>query len=406
MAAACGTPSLGGRNVFERHQGGERVILVALDFGKPDFEEAQAELRLLSKGAGLEILGEVQGKRSRPDAALFVGSGKADEIAALVVSTQADVVIFNHELSPAQERNLERRLHCRVIDRTSLILDIFARRARSAEGKLQVELAQLQHMSTRLVRGWTHLERQRGGVGMRGPGEKQLETDRRLLGIRVKALRERLAKLGKQRRTQRRSRSRQQVLSVALVGYTNAGKSTLFNALTRAGAYAADQLFATLDTTTRKMYLPRLSETPDGEPIGGEVVLSDTVGFITNLPHELVASFRATLEATTEADLLLHVIDSASAGRERQIEAVDTVLAEIGADAVPQLKVYNKLDLIGIAPGVGRDEYGKLQSVYVSAQTGAGLELLRDALSEILVAARDRDDVDAPDEFSSQPLSV
>ena len=364
--------------MFERHAGGERVILVAVDFGDPDFSESVAELRLLASGAGLAILGEVQGKRSRPDAALFVGSGKADEIAAQVAATEADVVIFNHELSPAQERNLERRVHCRVIDRVSLILDIFARRAQSAEGKLQVELAQLQHLSTRLVRGWTHLERQRGGVGMRGPGEKQLETDRRLIGVRVKALRERLAKLGKQRRTQRRSRSRQHVLSVALVGYTNAGKSTLFNALTRAGTYAADQLFATLDTTTRKVYLPQV----------GEVVLSDTVGFITRLPHDLVAAFRATLEATAEADLLLHVIDSASPARERQIEAVDKVLAEIGADAVPQLRVYNKLDLTGVAPGVGRDEYGKLQSVYVSAQTGAGLELLRDALSEILLASR------------------
>ena len=373
------SPVYGESNVFERHEGGERVILVALDLGAPDFTEGVAELRLLSKGAGLEILGEVLGKRSRPDAALFVGSGKADEIAALVAATDADVVIFNHELSPAQERNLESRMHCRVIDRTSLILDIFARRARSAEGKLQVELAQLQHVSTRLVRGWTHLERQRGGVGMRGPGEKQLETDRRLIGVRVKALRERLAKLGKQRRTQRRSRGRQNVLSVALVGYTNAGKSTLFNALTRAGAYAADQLFATLDTTTRKMYLPQV----------GEVVLSDTVGFITNLPHDLVAAFRATLEATAEADLVLHVIDSSSIGRERQIEAVEKVLAEIGAEAVPQLRIYNKLDLTGVAPGLGRDEYGKLLSVYVSAQTGAGLELLRDALSEILVANRD-----------------
>ena len=384
--------------MFDRHQGGERVILAALDFGTPDFAESVAELRLLASGAGLDILGEVQGKRSRPDAALFVGSGKADEIAALVLALEADVVIFNHELSPAQERNLERRLQCRVVDRTSLILDIFARRAQSAEGKLQVELAQLQHLSTRLVRGWTHLERQRGGVGMRGPGEKQLETDRRLIGIRVKALRERLAKLGKQRRTQRRARGRQQVLSVALVGYTNAGKSTLFNALTRAGAYAADQLFATLDTTTRKIYLPQV----------GEVVLSDTVGFITRLPHDLVAAFRATLEATTEADLLLHVIDSASSGRERQIEAVDKVLGELGADAVPQLRVYNKLDLTGVAPGVGRDEYGKLQSVYVSAQTGAGLELLRDALSEILAANRARleagsDEAGPPDDASSQP---
>lgn len=386
----------GSTSLFERHEGGERVILVALDFGDPDFAESMAELRLLASGAGLDILGEVQGKRSRPDAALFVGSGKADEIAALVAATDADVVIFNHELSPAQERNLERRVQRRVIDRTSLILDIFARRAQSAEGKLQVELAQLQHLSTRLVRGWTHLERQRGGVGMRGPGEKQLETDRRLIGVRVKALRERLAKLGRQRRTQRRSRSRQHVLSVALVGYTNAGKSTLFNVLTRAGAYAADQLFATLDTTTRKIYLPQV----------GEVVLSDTVGFITRLPHDLVAAFRATLEATAEADLLLHVIDSASPGRERQIEAVEKVLAEIGADAVPQLRVYNKLDLTGVAPGVGRDEYGKLQSVYVSAQTGAGLELLREALSEILLDGRVQGEAGASDDTSPQTTAL
>jgi GTP-binding protein HflX len=392
--------------LFERHKGGERVILAALDLGDPDFAESMAELRLLASGAGLDIRGEVQGKRSRPDAALFVGSGKADEIAALVAATEADVVIFNHELSPAQERNLERRLHCRVIDRVSLILDIFARRAQSAEGKLQVELAQLQHISTRLVRGWTHLERQRGGVGMRGPGEKQLETDRRLIGVRVKALRERLAKLGRQRRTQRRSRSRQQVLSVALVGYTNAGKSTLFNALTRAGAYAADQLFATLDTTTRKIYLPGLAEAAGGDPASGEVVLSDTVGFITRLPHDLVAAFRATLEATAEADLLLHVIDSASPARERQIEAVDKVLREIGADAVPQLRVYNKLDLTGVAPGVGRDEYGKLQSVYVSAQTGAGLELLRGALSEILLAGRVHDETGAADETPPQSTAL
>jgi GTP-binding protein HflX len=382
----------GDLQLIERHAGGERVILVALDFGTPDFAESVAELRLLAAGAGLDVQGEVQGKRSRPDAALFVGSGKADEVAALVAATEADVVIFNHELSPAQERNLERRLHCRVIDRVSLILDIFARRANSAEGKLQVELAQLQHLSTRLVRGWTHLERQRGGVGMRGPGEKQLETDRRLIGTRVKALRERLARLGKQRRTQRRSRARQNVLSVALVGYTNAGKSTLFNALTRADAYAADQLFATLDTTTRKIYLPQV----------GEVVLSDTVGFITRLPHDLVAAFRATLEATAEADLLLHVIDSSSAGRERQIEAVEKVLLEIGADAVPQLRVYNKLDLTGVAPGVARDEYGKLQSVYVSAQTGAGLELLREALSEILCVGRVQHEAGAPGDTSFQ----
>jgi GTP-binding protein HflX len=382
--------------MFERHAGGERVVLVALDLGEADFAESVAELRLLAAGAGLDIRGEVLGKRGRPDAALFVGSGKADEIAALVAATEADVVIFNHELSPAQERNLERRIHCRVIDRVSLILDIFARRARSAEGKLQVELAQLQHLSTRLVRGWTHLERQRGGVGMRGPGEKQLETDRRLIGARVKALRERLDKLERQRRTQRRARARQQVLSVALVGYTNAGKSTLFNALTRAGAYAADQLFATLDTTTRKIYLPQV----------GEVVLSDTVGFINRLPHDLVAAFHATLEETAEADLLLHVIDAASPARERQVEAVDKVLQEIGARGVPQLRVYNKLDLTGVAPGVARDEYGKLQSVYVSAQTGAGLELLREALSEILPAGGGREMKDDAGRSASQPSEL
>ena len=395
--------------MFERHSGGERVILVALDFGDHDYDESVAELRLLAQGAGLEILGEVQGKRNRPDAALFVGSGKADEIAALVLANSADVVIFNHELSPAQERNLERRLQCRVIDRVSLILDIFARRAQSAEGKLQVELAQLQHLSTRLVRGWTHLERQRGGVGMRGPGEKQLETDRRLIGVRVKALRERLAKLQKQRRTQRRARDRRHVLSVALVGYTNAGKSTLFNALTRAGAYAADQLFATLDTTTRKIHLP-VTGRGAADEVGQasdsarylEVVLSDTVGFITRLPHSLVEAFRATLEATAEADLLLHVIDAASPARERQIEAVDKVLEEIGASQVQQIRVYNKVDLAGIAPGVGRDEYGKLQSVYVSAKTGSGLELLREALSEILSCMRSTDTTTAADAATSQ----
>lgn len=364
--------------MFERHIGGERVILVALDFGEPDYSDNLVELRLLALGAGLEVVDEIVGKRSRPDAALFAGSGKVDEIAALVLFTRADVVIFNHELSPAQERNLERRLQCRVIDRVSLILDIFARRAQSAEGKLQVELAQLQHLSTRLIRGWTHLERQRGGVGMRGPGEKQLETDRRLIGVRVKALKERLSKLEKQRRTQRRARDRGNVLTVALVGYTNAGKSSVFNALTRAGAYEADQLFATLDTTTRKLFLPGL----------GEVVIADTVGFVTRLPHSLIAAFRATLEATVEADLLLHVIDSASPNRESQIAAVDKVLDEMGAEPDNIFRVYNKLDLTGIPPAEGRNEYGKLQAVYVSARTGAGLDLLRAALTEILSALR------------------
>ena len=364
--------------MFDRHAGGERVILFALDFDDVDFLDSLTELRLLASGAGLEVVGELTGKRSRPDAALFAGSGKIDELAALVLAHHADVVIFNHELSPAQERNLERRLQCRVIDRVSLILDIFASRAASAEGKLQVELAQLQHLSTRLIRGWTHLERQRGGVGMRGPGEKQLETDRRLIGVRVKALKERLARLEKQRRTQRRARERGKVLTVALVGYTNAGKSSLFNALTQAGAYEADQLFATLDTTTRRLYLPDV----------GEVVLADTVGFITRLPHSLIAAFRATLEATLEADLLVHVIDTASPHRERQIAAVEQVLQEMAPQAKRILRVHNKLDLVDLDPGVNRDEYGKLQAVYVSARAGAGLDLLRASLVEILSGMR------------------
>ena len=285
------------------------------------------------------------------------------------------MVLFNHELSPAQERNLERHFQCRVVDRVALILDIFASRAQSSEGKLQVELAQLQHLSTRLVRGWTHLERQKGGIGLRGPGETQLETDRRLLGDRVKLLKTRLEKLSKQRQTQRRARLRNRVKTVALVGYTNAGKSTLFNALTRAGTYVADQLFATLDTTSRKLYLPG----------AGEVIVSDTVGFISNLPHSLIASFRATLEATAEADLLLHVVDSASPNRDRQMHEVDKVLAEIGAGEVPQLLVFNKIDLSGAAPGVEKGEYGKLRAVRVSARSGAGLEDLRAALTRILL---------------------
>ncbi|MQM31826.1 MAG: GTPase HflX, partial [Candidatus Accumulibacter phosphatis] len=278
--------------------------------------------------------------------------------------------------SAGQERNLEQALQCRVIDRTSLILDIFAQRAKSAEGKLQVELAQLEHLSTRLVRGWTHLERQKGGIGLRGPGETQLETDRRLLGLRVKSLRERLVRLERQRGVQRKARGRGELLNVSLVGYTNAGKSTLFNALTHAGVFAADQLFATLDTTTRKLWLAEV----------GHVVLSDTVGFIRDLPHSLVAAFHATLEATAEADLLLHVVDSASPARDEQVGDVNKVLAEIGAAEVPQLMVLNKLDLTGLPPTVERDEYGTLLRVRVSARCGDGLSLLREALAEIALA--------------------
>jgi len=355
------------------------AVLVALDFGRDDHAESREELRLLAASAGTRVLAVVEGRRGRPDPALFAGSGKVDEIARACAGSGATLVIFNHDLSPAQQRNLERRLERRVVDRTTLILDIFAQRASSHEGKVQVELAQLQHLATRLVRGWTHLERQKGGIGLRGPGETQLETDRRLLGKRVKVLKERLERLGRQRTVQRRARMRGEVLSVSIVGYTNAGKSTLFNALTRAGAYAADQLFATLDTTTRRLYLPP----------AGSITISDTVGFIRGLPHTLVAAFRATLEETVHADLLLHVVDASSPTRERQVEAVNRVLAEIGADAIPQLLVWNKIDLNGVGPGVDRDECGTIARVRMSARTGAGLDDLRQALAEAAAAKRD-----------------
>ena len=349
-----------------------RAALIGVDFGKGDFAASLEELSLLAKSAGAEHFTTISCKRSSPDAALFVGSGKATEIADAVVDHELDLVIFNHALSPAQQRNLERHLKVRVVDRTSLILDIFAQRAQSHEGKVQVELAQLQHLATRLVRGWTHLERQKGGIGLRGPGETQLETDRRLIGERVKALRSKLDKLRRQHATQRRARGRGQVFSISLVGYTNAGKSTLFNAMAKARAYAADQLFATLDTTSRRVYL--------GD--AGNVVLSDTVGFIRELPHQLVAAFRATLEETIHADLLLHVVDAASPNRMEQIEQVNKVLKEIGADHIPQILVWNKIDAAALEPAVERDEYDKIRRVYVSAQRGVGLDLLRAAIGE------------------------
>lgn len=358
--------------MLERPAAGERAVIVQLDFGQQDLAEQLEEVRLLAESAGASICAEVGGRRQSPDPATFAGKGKVHEIAAGIAAAEADLVIFNHELSPAQERNLERELRCRVIDRTSLILDIFALRAQSAEGKLQVELAQLEHLSTRLVRGWTHLERQRGGIGLRGPGEKQLETDRRLLGERVKTLKERLARLSRQRGVQRKARARGDVLNVSLVGYTNAGKSTLFNALTHAGVYAANQLFATLDTTSRKLWV-------EG---AGNIVISDTVGFIRDLPHSLVAAFQATLEATAQADLLLHVVDSANHARDDQMAEVDKVLREIGAEAVPQVIVWNKIDLTAAPPGVERDEYGKIFRSRVSARTGEGLEGLREVLAE------------------------
>ncbi|HPE03405.1 MAG TPA: GTPase HflX [Thauera sp.] len=362
--------------MFERPATGERAVLVQLDLGQGAIDERLSELKLLVLSAGASVEAVVQGRRAAPDPKLFAGSGKVQEIGEALRAYGGDIVIFNHALSPAQQRNLERELQCMVIDRTALILDIFAQRARSHEGKLQVELAQLEHLATRLVRGWTHLERQKGGIGLRGPGEKQLETDRRLLGNRVKMLKSRLAQIEKQRKVRRRARERRDVLSVSLVGYTNAGKSTLFNALTKAGAYAADQLFATLDTTSRRLYV-------GGEGAGASVVLSDTVGFIRDLPHALVAAFQATLEETAQADLLLHVVDSASEDRDAQIEAVNQVLAEIGAADVPQILVWNKIDLTRAAAAVERGDCGTIRRIFLSARTGEGLELLRDALAEV-----------------------
>ena len=351
----------------------ERAVIVQLDFGCQDLNEQLEEVRLLTGSAGAEICAVVQGRRHSPDAATFAGKGKVQEVAAEVAAHEADLVIFNHELSAGQERNLERALQCRVIDRTSLILDIFAQRAQSSEGKLQVELAQLEHLATRLVRGWTHLERQKGGIGLRGPGEKQLETDRRLLGKRVALLKDRLKQLERQRKVRRRARTRGEVLAISIVGYTNAGKSTLFNALTKAGAYAADQLFATLDTTSRRLFI-------EG---AGPIVLSDTVGFIRDLPHALVAAFQATLEETAQADLLLHVVDSASPDRDQQINAVRSVLQEIGALDVPQIMVWNKVDLTAASPGIERDDCGNISCVRLSARTGVGVSLLREALAEV-----------------------
>jgi GTP-binding protein HflX len=362
------------------------AVLVGLDFGEPDYAESLAEAQELAASAGVRALKVVKGRREKPDPALFAGKGKVEEIAETVAAMHAPLTIFNHQLSPVQERNLEQRLQCRVVDRTSLILDIFAQRARSHEGKVQVELAQLEHLSTRLVRGWTHLERQKGGIGLRGPGETQLETDRRLIGKRVKLLKEKLIRLQSQRAVQRRARARAHVFGVSLVGYTNAGKSTLFNRLTRANTYAANQLFATLDTTTRRVHLDS----------GAAVVVSDTVGFIRNLPHSLVAAFRATLEETAHADLLLHVVDASSPDREAQIEAVDGVLKEIGGDRTPQVLIYNKIDLTNAEPRVERNEYGKIARVWISAQAGTGVDLARLALEAYAADALRSSEINNP----------
>ena len=360
--------------MFERPATGERAVLVHVDFNNREDAEDPHEFEELVVSAGGLPVAFLTGRRAAPDPQFFIGIGKLEEIRQAVAEHEAELVLFNHALRPSQERNLERELKCRVLDRTGLILDIFAQRARTYEGKLQVELAQLQHMSTRLVRGWTHLERQKGGIGLRGPGETQLETDRRLLRERIKAINARLEKVRVQRKQAGRARQRAELPAISLVGYTNAGKSTLFNAITQADVYAADQLFATLDPTLRRVSIPEL----------GPVLLADTVGFIRHLPHKLVEAFRATLEQVTDADLLLHVIDCAAEERDANIAHVVDVLEEIDADEVPRLDVFNKIDLPDMAPRIDRDEQGLPVRVWVSARERRGLEIIPQAIAELL----------------------
>ena len=360
--------------MFERPQSGERAILVhAGPDGAPDDSE-RSEFGELARSAGAVIVDEIVSARKRPEPRFLIGKGKVDELRASVEANDAELVIFGAPLSPSQERNLERELKCRVLDRAGLILDIFAQRARSFEGKLQVELAQLKHLSTRLVRGWTHLERQKGGIGLRGPGETQLETDRRLLGRRIRQLNSRLEQVDARRTMNRRNRVRAEVPTVALVGYTNAGKSTLFNALTDAGVFVEDQLFATLDPTVRGLELPD----------GTEIVLADTVGFVRDLPHELIAAFRSTLQEAREADLILHLIDASDPNRWQRVRQVNAVLKELDADRVPQIRVYNKIDLLDRSPRLTSNRNGEGRAVWLSAATGEGIPLLLEAISDRL----------------------
>ncbi len=365
--------------MFERPQSGEHAVLVhASPDGLPDFSERE-EFAELARSAGAVVVAELESSRRRPDARNFIGKGKLEELRALRQQHDAEIVIFSAALSPSQERNLERELCCRVLDRAGLILDIFAQRARSFEGKLQVELAQLRHLSTRLVRGWTHLERQKGGIGLRGPGETQLETDRRLIGDRIRQLKERLEHVDARRTMNRRNRVRAEIPTVALVGYTNAGKSTLVQCADKLRmCYVEDQLFATLDPTVRRLDLPE----------GEHVVLADTVGFVRDLPHELIAAFRSTLQEAREADLILHLIDASDPNRWQRVRQVNSVLKELDADQVPQIRVYNKIDKLDRKPRVTNNRSGEGRAVWLSAMTGEGLPMLKEAIARRLRAAR------------------
>ncbi len=362
------------QHFIERYKGGERAILVQIDLNQSNFDEDLQEFKSLADSAGVKTLAIVTGRAAAPSPKFFMGKGKAEEVAAQVAFYNAEVVLVNHALSAAQGRNCEELFKCRVLDRAELILDIFAQRAQTFEGKLQVELAQLQHLSTRLVRGWTHLERQKGGIGLRGPGETQLESDRRLIAKRIEAIKKRIEKVAMQRKQGRQARKKANIPTISLVGYTNAGKSTLFNRMTQADVYVANQLFATLDPTLRHIHLPA----------AGKIILADTVGFIRDLPHDLIAAFRATLEETRQADLLLHVVDASHPDYWQNIRDVETVLQEIGADQLPRLYVYNKIDLRELEPRLVRDATQNIIEIWLSARTGAGVDLLKTAIVELL----------------------